>query len=542
MRGFAVLALALLCSLPAAAAEEQAALLQGLGSHQRKVDTSSPQAQQFFDQGLVLAYGFNHAAAGRAFAEALRLDPRCAMCAWGVALVLGPHINAAMEAAAVSPAWEAAGEAKRLASRARPVDRALIEALGKRYSPMPGAERKPLDEAYADAMRGVAKRYPDDADVQTLTAEALMDLHPWDLWERSGEAKPWTQEILTLLERALSLDERHPGANHFMIHAVEASKQPQRGLANAERLRTLVPGAGHLVHMPAHIYIRTGRYWDSVEANRAAIAADAKSTQASCHGTLYDLAYVPHNVHFLWAGAAFAGAGGVAVDAAKETSEGVDLAKLREPGLGVLQQYWVTPLYAWVRFGHWDEILAAPEPDADLVYPRGVRHWARGIALLRRGKPAEAAKELALLEPLAKDPALKKVTIFDLYDTSQLLAIAREHLAGEVAFAKGEREAGLERLRAALALEQALPYDEPPPWPLPMRHVLGAMLLEMQKPADAEAVYRADLEIYPENGWALRGLSRALAAQGKAAESAAVEARFRRAWARGDFELNASRL
>jgi tetratricopeptide (TPR) repeat protein len=538
----AALAFALLAAVPAAAAEEKAALIQGLGTHQRKVDTRSPQAQQFFDQGLVLAYGFNHAAAGRAFAEALRLDPSCAMCAWGVALVLGPHINAAMEASATSPAWEASAEAKRLASGASPADRALIDALAKRYSPMPGAERKPLDEAYAEAMRGVAKSYPKDADVQTLAAEALMDLHPWDLWERSGEAKPWTQEILTLLERALSLDQRHPGANHFMIHAVEASKQPERALANAERLRTLVPGAGHLVHMPAHIYIRTGRYWDSVEANRAAIAADAKSSQASCHGTLYDLAYVPHNVHFLWAGAAFAGAGGVAVDAAKETSEGVDLAKLREPGLGMLQNYWVTPLYAWVRFGHWDEILAAPEPDADLAYPRGLRHWARGIALLRQEKTAEAAAELSKLEPIAKDPALKKVTIFDLYDTAQLLAIAREHLAGEVAFAQGQREKGVERVRAALALEEALPYDEPPPWPLPMRHVLGAMLLEMEKPADAEAVYRADLETYPENGWALRGLSRALAAQGKAAAAAEVETRFRRAWARGDFELKASRL
>jgi hypothetical protein len=542
MRARAALAFALLAAVPAAAAEEKAALIQGLGSHSRKVDTRSPQAQQFFDQGLVLAYGFNHAAAGRAFAEALRLDPACAMCAWGVGLVLGPHINAAMEASATSAAWEAAGEAKRLASGARPVDRALIEALAKRYSPMPGAERKPLDEAYAEAMRAVAKAYPNDADVQTLAAEALMDLHPWDLWERSGAAKPWTQEILTLLERALSLEERHPGANHFMIHAVEASKQPGRALANAERLRTLVPGAGHLVHMPAHIYIRTGRYWDSVEANRAAIAADAKGAQASCHGTLYDLAYVPHNVHFLWASAAFAGAGGVAVDAAKETSEGVDLAKLREPGLGMLQNYWVTPLYAWVRFGHWDEILAAPEPDADLVYPRGVRHWARGIALLRQQKTAEAAAELAKLEPIAKDPALKKVTIFDLYDTAQLLAIAREHLAGEVAFAQGQREQGALRVRAALALEDALPYDEPPPWPLPMRHVLGAMLLEMERPADAEAVYRDDLAIYPENGWALRGLSRALAAQGKAAEAAAIETRFQRAWARGDFELKASRL
>jgi tetratricopeptide (TPR) repeat protein len=542
MRSLAGLALAAWIAAPALAADAPVPLIEGLGTHSRRVDAASPEAQRYFDQGLVLSYGFNHAAAGRAFAEALRRDPACAMCAWGVALVLGPHINAAMEASAVSPAWEAASQAQRLASRARPVDRALIEALARRYSPMPGAERPPLDQAYADAMRAVAQRHPDDADVQTLAAEALMDLHPWDLWERSGAARPWTQEILTLLEKALALDPNHPGANHFYIHAVEASQQPERALASAEKLRTLVPGAGHLVHMPAHIYIRTGRYWDAIEANRAAIAADAKSSQASCHGTLYDLAYVPHNVHFLWASAAFAGAGGVAVDAAKQTAEGVDESKLREAGLGVLQQYWVTPLYAWVRFGHWSEIMAHPEPDADLSYPRGVRHWARGIAQLRGGRIEAAAKELAGLEAAAKDPSLEKITIFDLYTTAQLIAIAREHLAGELAFAKGDRDAGVSRIRAALALEEKLPYDEPPPWPLPMRHVLGAMLLEMQEPAEAEAVYRADLEVYRDNGWALRGLSRALAAQGKANEAADAESRFRRAWQRGDFELIGSRL
>lgn len=532
-----------LAGAPALAAGPHApTLLEGMGSHRRDVGAASEAAQKFFDQGLVLAYGFNHAAAEQAFREAARLDPRCAMCFWGVALVLGPHINAAMEAAAVSPAWEASEQAQRLAARAKPADRALIEALAKRYSPMPGAERAPLDQAYAEAMRQLAKRFPDDADVQALTAEALMDLHPWDLWEKNGTAKPWTAEIVTLLEKAMALDPQHPGANHFYIHAVEASKQPQRALASADRLRDLVPGAGHLVHMPAHVFIRTGRYWDAVEANRRAIDADRRTAQVSCHGALYAAGYVPHNVHFLWAAASFAGAGGVAVDAAKQTAAGVDLTKLREPGLGVLQHYWVTPLYAFVRFGHWEEILAVPEPEADLVYPRSVWRWARGVAQVRQGDLAAAAAELAALEQLAADPGLAKVTIFDLYDTSGLIAIAREHLAGELAFARGEREAALARLRAAVTLEDGLRYDEPPPWSLPTRHVLGAMLLEMGRPADAETVYRADLEIYPENGWALRGLSRALALQGKPEEAATVEARFERAWAKGDFELQTSRL
>lgn len=517
-------------------------LLEGMGAHHRASGSQSELAQKYFDQGLVLSYGFNHAAAEQAFREATRLDPRCAMCFWGAGLVLGPHINAAMEEAAVSPAWEAADQAKRLSGSAAPADRALIEALMKRYSPIPGAERAPLDQAYADAMRDVAKRFPDDADVQALAAEALMDLHPWDLWERDGTAKAWTPEILALLEKALAVDPRHPGANHFYIHAVEASKQPERAMHSAEVLRDLVPGAGHLVHMPAHVFIRTGRYWDAVQANRRAIDADRKAGQASCHGTLYGLGYVPHNVHFLWASAAFAGAGGVAVDAARQTAEGVDTTKLRDPSLGVLQHYLATPFYAYVRFGHWDEILEAPEPDADLVYPRSVWRWARGIAHVRRGDLDAAAADLAALEAHAKDPALAKVTIFDIYDTAGLIAVAKEHLAGELTYVKGEREAGLTKLRAAVEAEGRLPYDEPPPWPLPVRHVLGALLLEMERPADAEAVYRADLEVYRENGWALRGLSRALAAQGRIEEAAAAEKRFERAWAQGDFPLEASRL
>jgi tetratricopeptide (TPR) repeat protein len=529
------------CAAVQAAETPPPKLLDGMGSHRRDVGTGA-EAQKFFDQGLVLAYGFNHAAAEQAFREAARLDPKCAMCSWGVGLVLGPHINAVMEASAVSPAWEATEQAQRLASRAKPADRALIEALAKRYSPIPGAERAPLDQAYADAMRQVAARFPDDADVQTLAAEALMDLHPWDLWEKNGKAKPWTAEIVALLEKALALDPRHPGANHFYIHAVEASKEPERAMQSADRLRDLVPGAGHLVHMPAHVFIRTGRYWDAVEANRRAIDADRRSEQVSCHGSLYAQGYVPHNVHFLWASAAFAGAGGVAVDAARQTAGGVDLTQLRAPGLGVLQHYWVTPLYAFVRFGHWEEALAMPEPEADLPYPRAIWRFAQGVARVRGGELDAAAADLAALEALAGDPGLAKVTIFDLYDTTGLVAIAREHLAGELAFARGEREAAVAKLRRAVEIEDRLRYDEPPPWPLPSRHVLGAMLLEAGKPAEAEAVYRADLEIYPENGWSLRGLSRALASQGRAEEAAAVEARFRKAWARGDFELASSRL
>ena len=539
-----VAAVALLAGGPAGAADAPAAPRSDLGAHRRDVGTAVAAAQAEFDRGLVLAYGFNHAAAERAFREATRLDPECGACWWGVALVLGPHINAAMDAAAAAPAWEAIERARALAPRAKPADRALIEALARRYAAAPPADRAPLDEAYAEAMRDAARRFPDDADVQALAAEALMDLHPWDLWERDGRPKPWTEEIVQLLEKTLARWPDHPAANHFYVHAVEASRSPERAMAAAERLRDLVPDAGHLVHMPAHVFIRTGRYWDAIEANRRAIEVDRRTAEAAaCHGAnLYTLGYVPHNPHFLFAAAAFAGAGELATKTAAEIAAAVDAKAMREPGFGTLQHYFATPAYGDVRFGRWAAILDAPEPEADLVYPRGVWRWARGLAHLRTGAPDAAMDDLAALTAHSLDPALEGVTFWDINTARDVLAVAREHLSAEIAFARGVRDSAWILFERAAAAEDSLSYDEPPPWVIPVRQSWGQRLLEAGLAAEAEAKFRADLETFPDNGWSLAGLAAALEAQGKTAEAAEVRVRRARAFERADVKGEAAAL
>ena len=453
-----------------------APLLDGMGVYHQAITTESALAQRYFDQGMVLAYGFNHAEAARAFGEAARLDPECALCFWGQALVAGPNINAAMEADAVPVAWEALTAARARAANASEREQALIAALAKRYAPEPpaeGADRSELDRAYAAAMRDVVARFPDDVEARTLLAEALMDLNPWDYWLHDGTPQPWTEEILSLLESAMADDPTHPGAHHLYLHAVEASRDPGRGEAAADRLSTLVPGAGHLVHMPSHIYIRVGRYHDASAANERAIEADnAYVTQCHAQG-LYPLAYMPHNRHFLWSAATFEGRAETALTAAREMAARVDAEAMRMPGMGTLQHFWITPLYAQVRFGRWDEILAAPVPPDDLPYPKAVWHYARGIALTALDRLDDADIELARLVELAADPALEAVTIWDINGTAELLAIASEVLAGELAARRGDLAGAIERLGRAAHLEDNLRYDEPPTWHQPARLSLG---------------------------------------------------------------------
>jgi tetratricopeptide (TPR) repeat protein len=527
--------------LAAEAPELFAPRLPGLGDHHHSVTTDVPLAQEFFDQGLMLALGFNHAEAERSFRQAAALDPGCAMCWWGVALVLGPNINAAMSEEAVFPAWQALRRALALRDGASERERAYLDALAKRYRPEPVADRAPLDEAYAAAMGEVARRYPDDLDAAVLYAEALMDTTPWSYWREDGEPKAVTTKILAALDGVLARDPAHAGANHLYIHAVEAGR-PERGVGAAERLEGRVPGAGHLEHMPSHIYIRVGRYHDAVTANQRAVRADrAYVTQCHAQG-VYPLAYVPHNHHFLWAAASLAGESDVAIDAAYQVAAHTAVDKLREPGLGTLQHYWATPLYGLVRFGRWEAILEEPEPAADLLYPQGVWHYARGMAFARTGRREEAAAELAEVTRIAADEALESVTIWDLNTTRALMEIAREVLGGELAAARGDGEEAIRRLERGVALEDALNYDEPPPWHLPVRQVLGAVLLEAGRPGPAELVYRQDLARFPENGWSLFGLARSLDVQGKAEEAAEARARFERAWRWADVELTGSRM
>jgi tetratricopeptide (TPR) repeat protein len=519
-----------------------APLLDNLGGHRHPISTKSSLAQRYFDQGLTLIYGFNHAEAVRSFREAARLDPECAMAYWGIALGLGPNINASMPEDAVPEAYAALQKALELAGRASEKEAAYIRALAARYTKEPVKDRKALDAAYATAMREVWKRHPDDLDAATLYAEALMDTMPWDYWTKDGKPKPDTVQALAALEAVLARNPNHPGANHYYIHAVEASPNPERGVPSADRLRDLVPGAGHLVHMPAHIYIRVGRYHDAVIANERAIEADNQYiTQCHAQG-LYPLAYVPHNHHFLWASAMLEGHSAKAVAAAREVAAHADAKKMREPGYGTLQHYSVIPLYALVRFGRWDEALKAPAPDKDLLYPTGVWHYARGMALTRKGRLDEAARELERLQAVAADPALESVTIWDINTTASLMRVAVESLAGEMAAARGDYAQAVRRLEEAVRLENELRYDEPPPWGSPMRQALGAVLLDAGRPADAERVYLEDLEHYPENGWSLFGLEKSLRAQGKAEAAAAVAARLKEAWANADVTLTASRF
>lgn len=368
-----------------------------------------------------------------------------------------------------------------------------------------------------------------------------MDTTPWDYWLEDGQPRPVTEEFLAVLEDVLEIDPDHPGAHHFYIHAVEAV-HPEKGLASAARLPDLVPGAGHLVHMPSHIYIRVGRYQDAVAANEAAIAADDDYV-TTCHAQgLYPLAYMPHNWHFLWSSATFAGQGEKAIRAARQMAAKTDQEAMREEGYGTLQHYWVTPLYALTRFGRWEEILAEPAPAEDLVYPRGVWHYARAMALIKTGSLDEAQDEIERLEAIVADPALETITVWDINGTRELLTIAVEVAKGEHAAAGRRWDSAISHLERGVELEDALNYDEPPPWYAPVRQILGAVLLDAGRIVEAEAVYQADLERFPENGWSLYGLRRALTEQHRDSEAAEVAVRFASAWEQADVELTSSRI
>ena len=519
-----------------------APLLEGMGDLHFAVTTKDTMAQRFFNQGLVLSYAFNHKEAERAFLEAARLDPDCAMAYWGAALVLGPNINAAMDAAENATAYAAIQKAVALAPPASAKEQAFINALAQRYAATPPDSRAALDEAYANAMREVAQKYPDDADAAALFAEAAMDLHPWKYWEKDGQPKPWTPEIVSTIESGLQKWPQHPGLNHFYIHAVEASAEPARAMASAELLRDLVPAAGHLVHMPAHIFIRTGRYHDAVVANERAIAADS-SYITQCHAQgMYPVTYVPHNHHFLSAAATFGGNSEKALMAAQHMAMNQDRQLMRKPGYGTLQHYMMIPLYAMIKFGKWEDILKEAAPDSDLLYPRGVWHFSRGMAYTRTNQLDKVAQELEKLKRIAADSSLMKVTIWDINTTFDLLQIATAMLSGELAAQHRDFATAIKHLQRAVALEDNLTYDEPPPWYTPARHNLGAVLLEAGRAVEAQKVYEADLQKYPENGWALFGLQQSLLAQKKNAEAAAAKKRLDQAWAGADVTLASSRF
>ncbi len=521
---------------PAASAQ----IFAELGGEHRRISTRVPLAQRYFDQGLNLAYAFNHDEAVRSFAEAAREDPACAMCYWGVAYASGPHINnPAMDADHVATAWAALQKAVALSAEASPVERDLIRGLSARYSSDPQADRAPLEKAYADAMREVWSRHPTDPDVGALFAEATMDQHPWDLWTPDGEPRRWTGEIVSTLEAVLKLAPNHPAANHFYIHAVEASSHPERALASADRFAAgLVPGAGHLVHMPGHIYQRVGRYEDAAEANRKAIAVDDRYVAKSPQQGFY-LMYKAHNPQFLAFSAMFEGRSEEAIRAAHEMEAQFPPEMVREMAAfmdGVIS----LPEFVLVRFGRWDEILKRPAPDPVLKASTGLWHWARGHAFAATGKLPEADAELA--EVARSAAGLDENAVVGFNSAKAILGIASDMLGGDIASRRGQADVAIHRLEAAVAGEDGIRYNEPSDWPLPTRHYLGAALLSAGRAAEAEAVFREDLRRNPENGWSLLGLSSALAHEGSSADAASANERFQRAWAHADLKITSSRF
>ncbi len=501
--------------------------LADLGGHHFPITTRSPLAQQWFDQGLAWCYGFHHAEALRCFRQAAAADPDCAMAWWGMAYAAGPHINnMEMSPESAQQAHADACRAAALAASATPVERALIGAIGVRYAWPAPADRKELDQAYAAAMRRVHAEHGAHPDVAALCAEALMDLRPWDLWQPDGTPQPETPEILALLEQLLARHPSHPQANHLYIHAVEASTDPGRSVAAAERLRELAPAIGHLVHMPAHAFLRVGRYEDAAEANRRGIAADLAIVARTGRTGFYEV-YRAHNYHFLAYAAMFAGRGDEALAAARDL--------VRELPIDLVQQlpqyleaFLAVPYHVLVRFGRWQDMLAEPAPPAWQKSRLAFFHYGRGVALAASGRVDEARRERERFR--AAVAAVPADWLLGNNPLPTVLAIGDAFLDGEVEFRAGDHERAFASLRLAVERADALRYDEPWGWMMPPRHGLGALLLEAGRLAEAEAVYRRDLEQHRENGWALRGLAECLQRRGATAEAQAVEQRFATAW------------
>jgi tetratricopeptide (TPR) repeat protein len=515
-------------------------LYENLGSLHHPITTASRKAQRYFDQGLRLVYAFNHEEAIYSFEEAARLDPKAAMAFWGIALALGPNINAPRDKDQERRAYEAIRRAQTLAGEVGEREQAYIAALAVRYSPSPDAGGAALDRAYAEAMRALSARFPEDPDAAILFAEALMDLRPWDFWTKDGQAQPGTEEILATLEKVLAGHPDHPGACHFYIHAVEASSHPERALACARRLPQLMPGAGHLVHMPAHIYMRVGLYHEAAERNAQAAAVDEEYLDHRRLVGVYPTGYYLHNLHFLWASLLMEGRSREAIRVARELAAKVGRDQAGREREFWLEQFTVTPILSLVRFGRWDEVLRELAPSEVRLYARAMWHYARGLAFAAKGQFDRAEEERRRLA--AGSEALFKDQTDSYKEAAPLLRIADKVVAGETAAWRGDAEEAVRLLEEAVRLEDRLRYMEPPDWYYPVRHSLGAVLLAAGRATEAEAVYREDLKRHPENGWALMGLVQSLKAGQAATETAAVETRFRQAWARADVPLHASRF
>jgi tetratricopeptide (TPR) repeat protein len=523
------------------ASGQKAPKFNGLEGIQFIISTSSKEAQEYFNQGLMLAYGFNHAEAARSFYEATRLDSTCAMAYWGYAYVLGPNYNGGMEEDNFERAYKAAVKAQSLSGNSTTKEIALIKALASRYSEQPPADRGPLDIAYAAEMKKVYAQYPSDPDIGALYAESLMNLHPWDLYDKqTKEPKDWTPELLSVLEHLMKINPGHPGAHHFYIHALEASANPEKAMASAKLLDTLVSGAGHLLHMPSHIYINTGDYHLGTLSNLRALEVDSIYTNA-CHAQgVYPLAYYPHNYHFLTATAALEGNSQLSWIAAKKLQLNTPKDIMIQPGWGTLQHYYTIPFYVAAKFAMWDTIFSLSPPEEGLVYPQAIWHYAKGMAYLGNQDIPNAQKELQILKKAAADTTLQHLTVWDINTTSDLVQIATKVLSAGIAAKQKQFDASISLLREAIEIEDKLNYNEPPDWFFSVRHHLGAVLIQAGKYDEAERIYRQDLRVWKKNGWALIGLHNSLVLQKKNNEAQTVKSQFDQAWKYADVKLTSS--
>ena len=517
----------------------KAPLLEGLGALNYSITTRSAQAQKYFNQGLALTYGFNHGEAARSFKTAIALDSTCAMAYWGLALVLGPNYNAALNPTSLTDINQAIDKAIKNSHLVKPNEKALINAISKRFPRVEVKDITQFYEAYATEMKSAHQQFPGDVEIATLYADALMNLHPWNLWLKDGTPQPWTPEIIRHLENTLRRAPAHPGAIHYYIHATEASKEARKALPYADKLKGAMPAAGHLVHMPSHTYIRTGAYHEGVIANEMAASADSSYiSQCKVQGA-YPMLYYPHNIHFLAACAFLEGNSKKAIDAAWKVSANADRKYLHESA--TVQHFFSIPYYTLVHLGRWEEILSLAKP-GELKYPLAIWHYARGMAFGARDNIKDAEKELEAIRQIAADESLKSFLIWDLNSAQDLVNIAALILEGEIFGHKKQYNQSVNALVKATEIEDRLNYNEPPDWFFSVRLTLGHILVQAGRYQEAEKVYRKDLETFPNNGWALRGLFNSLSGQGKKAEADNVYEEFKKAWKWADINIASSRI
>ena len=523
--------------------DNKAPLFVGMDVVNYPITTKNKEVQKYFNQGLALAYGFNHAEAARSFYYATKLDPECAMCYWGFAYVLGPNYNAGMEPDNYERAYKAIQQAIKFQEKATEKEKALIQALAKRYVAQPVEDRSQLDITYSNAMKEVSTKFPDDLDINTLYVESVMDLHPWDLYEKNGVPKKWTPEIVSLLEKILKKDPKHIGANHFYIHAVEASKEPQRANFSAQFFdKGNAKSLGHLVHMSSHIYIRTGEYHKGTLANINAVKIDSNYVTMYHAQGAYPLAYYPHNYHFMAGTATLEGNSKWAMIGANETSNLVHPKTMIEPGWSTLQHYYVIPYFVAVKFGKWDDILKMKLVSDTLKYPKAISHYARGMAYLGKKDIRLAKAEFLKLEVLSYDKSLEEMTIWEINSMASIVQIATNVLKAEILATERNYLQSIKLLQKAIVIEDGLNYNEPPDWFFSIRHHLGAIQIEAGLYEDAIKTYEEDLKRLPKNGWVHHGLKLTYQKLGNKAKVKEMQLLIAKSWATADVKITSSRI